>query len=249
MSVHVISWVLKHSNSAGNDRLTLLVFADHADDDGRNTWPSADTIAFEGRMRRPTAVAARKRLREQGRIIEIGPGPRGTTNYQVRMEVAAEGPPPPRRRTDEEKGVKKLTPASGSDSSASGVRSDASGGNEIEPEPSIEPSTKPSREQDGLLPSAIEEIFDYWRSTFSLNGKTKLTAGRRRALQARLREGYSADRIKRAILGCAGSDFHVKGEHTDLTLICRSGDKLERFERMPPPTAAAPPSEYDRPQN
>jgi hypothetical protein len=111
-------------------------------------------------------------------------------------------------------------------------------------EPSIEPSEEP-----GLLPDPVESIFDFWRSTFSLNGNTKLTAGRRRAVKARLREGYSAERIHRAILGCAGSDFHVKGGHTDLTLICRSGEKVEAFEAKPPPAAAAAPSEYDRPQN
>lgn len=83
------------------------------------------------------------------------------------------------------------------------------------------------------LPDPVVEIFDFWRSTFGKNGTTKLTEGRRRAIRARLRQGYTVERIKRAIQGCAGSEFHVQGGHTDLTLICRNGEKLEAFEARP----------------
>lgn len=86
----------------------------------------------------------------------------------------------------------------------------------------------------------VRRAFDRWLNVMGKNPKTtKLTPERRRAIQARLKEGYTVDRIMRAIDGCANSDFHMaRGEHqhgrrfNDLTLICRSGSKIEEFEAM-----------------
>lgn len=97
MSIHVVSWVLKHSNARGHDRMALLVFADKADDNGLDAWPSADRVAYEGRMSRSTAIAARKRLVRDGRLIPDGSDPHGfgIPNFIVRMDREAEGEPPP----------------------------------------------------------------------------------------------------------------------------------------------------------
>jgi hypothetical protein len=62
----------------------------------------------------------------------------------------------------------------------------------------------------------------------------KFTPDRRKALLARLKEGYGFDQVAQAIVGLTQSAHH-RGEndrHTvydDLTLICRSGSKLEGF--------------------
>lgn len=100
------------------------------------------------------------------------------------------------------------------------------------PEPSVEPSEEPS---DSPTSPLIESIFEHWRQAMGKNGNAKLTPERRGKITARLKQGYTADRIKRAIDGCAGSKFHRDGGHDDLTLICRTGSKLESFEAMPVP--------------
>jgi hypothetical protein len=83
-------------------------------------------------------------------------------------------------------------------------------------------------------------VWKHWQQTFGRT-RAKLTLDRRRKIESRLREGYSVERIKRAIDGCHGSDFHTgRGEYhggtqyVDITLICRTGSKLEEFEAMPP---------------
>lgn len=81
-------------------------------------------------------------------------------------------------------------------------------------------------------------VFDHWVTTMKKDkARTKLTPERLRLIKARLKDGYSADDLKRAIDGCASSAFHM-GEndrntpYDDITLICRNGSKVETFMGM-----------------
>jgi len=80
----------------------------------------------------------------------------------------------------------------------------------------------------------VREVFDYWQSTLNRE-RSKLTPTRRKKIEARLKAGATVQEIKRAIDGCAGSEFHTIGGHVDLTLICRSDEKLEEFQAKPKP--------------
>lgn len=85
-------------------------------------------------------------------------------------------------------------------------------------------------------PSAVQELFAYWQGRM-VKPKAKLTADRKRVIQARIREGYTVEVLKAAIDGCAASPFHA-GEnergtaYNDLTLIFRNGSKVEHFAEM-----------------
>lgn len=106
-----------------------------------------------------------------------------------------------------------------------------------------EPRTKKqeTRTNKDNKPSSTEvdnrpfEIFTYWKEVMGKNNSAKPTAKRISCIKARLKEGYSIERIKLAIDGCKGSAHH-RGDndqgkiYDDLTLICRSGDKVEIFE-------------------
>ena len=83
-------------------------------------------------------------------------------------------------------------------------------------------------------PETIKEIFSHWTTVMGKNARAKLTDKRKRCIQARLKEGYSVEDIKHAIDGCARSAYHMgqndSGTVYDcLTLICRSGEKVEQF--------------------
>ena len=86
--------------------------------------------------------------------------------------------------------------------------------------------------------SQVREVFDHWVSKLGKDPqRTKLTADRRRKVQARLRDGYGVERLKRAVDGLASSSFHL-GEndqgrrYDDISLVCRNGEKVEQFEAM-----------------
>lgn len=113
---------------------------------------------------------------------------------------------------------------------------------ELEPEQEPEqeqeePHTSPPKPDDArqlAQADSVRDIFDHWTYRMNKNAQAKLTDKRRKCIQARLRDGYDMDLIKRAIDGCASSPHHMGQNdagtvYDDLTLICRSGDKLEWF--------------------
>lgn len=82
-------------------------------------------------------------------------------------------------------------------------------------------------------PTGVEsEIFRYWQQRMG-KPNAKLTPDRRAKIRARLKEGYTPAQIKQAIDAVANSPFHRGSnengqEYVDLTLICRTGSKLEQ---------------------
>lgn len=81
----------------------------------------------------------------------------------------------------------------------------------------------------------VLDVHEFWRASLRPDAKALKVGSKRYAhVKARLAEGFTVDQLKRAIDGCAGSDFHVAGNHTDLELICRSAEKVERFASMAP---------------
>jgi hypothetical protein len=217
-----IEWVFEECDLPGVDRMVLAVYAYHADSEGQ-AGPSLSLLVKQAGVSRRTAISVRQRLVEGGHLVHI-PHPEGDT-------LGAR--PAPLFRL-----------MMGSPSAAPAPLGGDIGGVSQQEQLVAEEAPK----DNGL--EQVRDVFEFWKNTFNRNGRTKLTEGRRRALRARLREGYEADRIKRAILGCAGSDFHVSNGHTDLTLICRNGEKLERFESMPVPRSEAKRErKYARPEN
>jgi len=85
LSIHVITWVLEHSDERLGRRLVLLVLADHAKKDGTSAWPSIDTIAHEARLSRAQVIRCLNELKEANAIIPRGSTRSGTNVYDVVM--------------------------------------------------------------------------------------------------------------------------------------------------------------------
>lgn len=93
--------------------------------------------------------------------------------------------------------------------------------------------------EDAAQPKT-QEMLDSWKRIFAHwqkatdHPKARPTKDRKAKVYARLREGFGERDIIRAIDGCASSPFHMgendgEAQHNDLSLICRSGSKLEGF--------------------
>ncbi len=96
-----------------------------------------------------------------------------------------------------------------------------------------EGETEQSRRSQAIA-EEVRIVFDYWISVMKKGPGTKLTPKRKSCIEARLKEKYPIDLIKQAIDNCSHSDHHTGQNdnntvYDDLTLICRSGEKLEWF--------------------
>lgn len=85
--------------------------------------------------------------------------------------------------------------------------------------------------------SGVDSVFDYWKIIMN-HPKAILDAKRKRAIQARLKDGYSVEQLHEAINGCKRSDFHqgINDKNTvydDIELICRTGSNVEKFINVP----------------
>jgi hypothetical protein len=96
--------------------------------------------------------------------------------------------------------------------------------------------TRPSRGRprgatkapDAKASPEAREVFDHWVTRFKKRAVV-LSHIRVRAIQGRLDEGYSVERLKLAIEGCAQSAWHVQERQTDIELICRNAVKTDGF--------------------
>lgn len=78
----------------------------------------------------------------------------------------------------------------------------------------------------------VIEVFDFWAAKLAKK-RAKLTPERARLIAARIKDGYTVQRLKSAIAGAASSDWHQQEvSRHELTLICRDGSHVERFEEM-----------------
>ena len=92
MSVRVTAWVLWDSPSTGNDRLVLIAIADEADDEGRNAFPSYDTIARKARIDKRTAMRSVDRLEAGGELLVKRPDRAGRGHHNRYVVVMGRDP-------------------------------------------------------------------------------------------------------------------------------------------------------------
>lgn len=99
------------------------------------------------------------------------------------------------------------------------------------PDPADEDKAKAKEER-----AIVERVFAYWQSTLG-HPTAKLTPERAAKIRIRLSDGYTEENLRRAIRGCAASPHHTGSNETgtrydDLTLILRTGSKVEQFAAM-----------------
>lgn len=88
---------------------------------------------------------------------------------------------------------------------------------------------EPPGETGGEISSSdVRDVFEYWQQKLGKQ-RAHLTDTRREKIKARLKDGTTLDEMRQAIDGCAGSEFHRSNGHTDLELILRSRDQVEKF--------------------
>jgi hypothetical protein len=87
-----MSWVLRNSEARLGDRLVLLVYADHANDDGTSAWPAVETVAKEAHLSTRQAKRCIANLLRDGELRDTEKRSKaGTRVYELPLYQAAQG--------------------------------------------------------------------------------------------------------------------------------------------------------------
>jgi uncharacterized protein YdaU (DUF1376 family) len=103
-------------------------------------------------------------------------------------------------------------------------------------------------EPDGSTPVVsieVKAVFEYWQTARG-HEKAKLDEKRKRAIKARLKDGYSAEDLCRAVDGVAKSPHHMgqndqRTVYDDIELICRTAVNVDKFLKLAGPQQFADP--------
>ena len=150
MSVQAMAWVLTESKSTLGTRLVALAIANYAKHDGTGAWPSIATIARDARLSpRQVQYSIRKLEHELEELsVTIGGGPRKGTNLYALKKMGDEKSASPSVQPTEPgcavQAKKGCNPRQG------GMKC-------VAPDPSLEPSVKPSIEENQILKAEAEE--------------------------------------------------------------------------------------------
>ena len=93
-------------------------------------------------------------------------------------------------------------------------------------------------------------VFEHWRKVMGKNARTAFDSKRRKAVEARLNDGYSVEDLLRAIEGCSRTPHNMgqndRGERfDDLELICRDAAHVDRFRATAAATGPSAPVRDD----
>lgn len=92
MSIRVMALVWD-SNLRSMERLVLLAYADHADHDGNNVYPSLGTIARKTGLSRRSVMRIRTRLEDAGIMVATARNDREPTCFRIAKErIASDAP-------------------------------------------------------------------------------------------------------------------------------------------------------------
>jgi hypothetical protein len=92
VSIHTLSWVLRHSEERLGNRLVLLALAEHSHDDGSKAFPTVETLMKRARLSRRAVQSALRSLEQNEAIEKTGSTAAGVAVYRVVMGGADSAP-------------------------------------------------------------------------------------------------------------------------------------------------------------
>lgn len=85
-------WELPKTGEFGRaEKIVLLAYADHADSNGRNIFPSVDLIARKTFYEERAVQLTTRKLETGGYLIPDGTGPRGTNRWRIPIQTTLDG--------------------------------------------------------------------------------------------------------------------------------------------------------------
>lgn len=125
-----------------DEKFVLMAYADHADHDGRNVFPSVATVARKTGYSERSVQRITRSLEAKGHLVPDGSGPRGTNRWFMPI-YGGDKMTPPTPVPDE---GDKMTPVTST--TGGGDKMTGGGDTAVSPEPSLEPSLNQEEEEE-----------------------------------------------------------------------------------------------------
>jgi hypothetical protein len=194
MSGKVSGWVWDQPLPQ-NEKFVLLAYADHADHNGYNIFPSIDLMVHKTGYSHRSIQRITKRLVEKNYLVAVGSGPNGVNKYRIPMYG----------------GDKMTPPISGDDIAVAegGDMAMARGGDTAtSPKPSVnrqEPSVK--RDSSDFQKEWVVFLLA-WAKHFPHKVQPRVNNKTLKAkLKIRLKDIYFKENYETALMQASGSDF------------------------------------------
>lgn len=235
-------WELQKTSDFGRaEKIILLAYADHADSNGRNIYPSVDLIARKTFYEERAVQLTTRKLESSGYLIPDGIGPRGTNRWRIPIETTQEG-------------GAKIAPVQNQDvkNAPEGIAPEG-----IAPEPSVvvlKPSTASSGEdltreifrmyeaEIGLLTPLISDALKTWSDEVPHQW---LIDAMRRAVVSNKRSWAYVEAILRAWKAKGAQDTRPSKKDFNYG-NSRTGNQQHAGSKSPKPSGEKQPTEADR---
>jgi len=114
----------------------------------------------------------------------------------------------------------------------------SSGCQHDQPETETETETEERQSREEERQNGVVDVFSCWQETMN-HPHAKLDGKREKKIKDAIKMGYSVDQLKRAIIGCSYSRWHMgendrKKRFDSIDLIFRDADKIDGFIAQQP---------------
>ena len=228
MSLILMAQAMKMKVGNPLRKLVLIKLADNANDDGK-CWPSHSHIADHCEIT-PRSVMNHVKALEKAMFLtvehRVKDNKKQSNMYHLHFEKALISSERDSLPSSEPNSPPKQISSEGDSLPPEGDSLPSSERDSHRTSHSSEPVNEP-------IICDVTEIFNFWKATFNKKRST-LTEEFKTKIKARLKDGYSPDELKQAIVGCSLSPHHMgqnqQGKkYTSLELILRNSAKAEEF--------------------
>lgn len=227
-AIHRHLWVATLSAS-GAEKGVLRILADRANSESLKCWPSVETISRESGYSIRQVQRALKSLANEKLIgVELSSG-RKPNRYKLLFNRAMVS----RLVIPNHDRVSRLEAPNHDRVSRQPRHGVTVNHDRVSPEPGKITRERTNNRSPNGDPAICERVFAYWQKLWE-HPRARLDAKRKRAIKARLKDGYTEADLIRAIDGCKATPFNNgdndRGQRYDgLTLILRDAEHVDRF--------------------
>lgn len=188
----------------------------------------AEDIAEQAGVKVRVASETLRKCRELGLVFEVEPGIEMPADWDVWNPEPKKKPSDSPENRRERKRLERERKRNSSECHASVTPRDTPDGHTLSrgEGKGSEGKEEPKGSSDTRT-AEIKLVFDHWVKARDKHPSNLLTAKRATAIRARLREGYTVERLCRAIDGVANDPWEKRAENDGLEMIFRDVEKFE----------------------